>query len=450
MSIDMGKHFRGVDLLKYTAPSIAMMVFASTYSVVDGLFISNFVGKTAFAAVNWAMPLLMILGCVGFMVGTGGSAIVAKTRGEGEDLRANCYFSLLIYAALVLGILLTCVGFVLLRPVCEAMGAQGEMLDQCLTYGSILLFSTPAFVLQYMFQSFFVTAGKPQLGLFVTVAAGVTNMVLDALFIAVFKWGVAGAAIATASSEVVGGVLPLIYFARKNSSFLQLGQTRFELRVLGRACINGSSEMVANIAMSLVGMLYNFQLLRLIGEDGVAAYGIIMYLGYAFAAVFMGYSMGSAPLMSFQFGAKNKPEMRSLFRKSLFFIACGGAVMFVLAQICAPLLASIFAGYDADFNEMTQQALRIYSLAYLFMGFGIYASALFTALNNGLVSAVISSLRTFVFEAGCVLLLPVLIGAWGVWFAAPVAEFASFLIAVVFVGALGKTYGLLKPCKKTK
>lgn len=447
MAVDMSKHFSMGQLLKYALPSICMTIFTSLYVVVDGLFVSNFAGSRALAAVNLVFPILMILGSVGFMLGTGGSALVAKTRGEGDDIRANRYFSLLVYSAIVVGVVLMVVGFFVIEPLCVVMGAEGEMLELCKVYGWISLISIVFFVLQNVFQVFFVTAGKPQLGLVVILIAGITNMVLDWLFIAVFQWGIAGAALGTMVGEILGGGIPLIYFVRKNASFLRLGKTKFEGRVLGKACVNGSSEMVANIAMSFVAMLFNFQLMRLIGENGVAAYSVIMYVAMVFGAIFMGYAIGTSPLMSFQFGAKNTVEQQSIFRKSVTFALVGGVVMFVVAQLCAAPLAAVFVGYDPQLYELTVMAFRMYALMYIPMGFTVYASALFTAVNNGLISALISFLRTFLFEAGCVLLLPLWLGANGIWFATPVAEVAAFIFALIFILAFGKHYGFLRGAK---
>lgn len=444
MSVDMSQHFRKRDLLKYTIPSMATMVFTSVYSIVDGLFISNFVGTTAFAAVNLVMPLLMGVGVFGTMLGTGGGAIVAKTRGEGDDARANRYFSLLAYAALVLGVILAIVGIVVLKPFSIAMGATGQMLDDCMEYGVVFMAAMPFFVSQYAFQSFFMTAGKPQLGFAASIGAGVTNIVLDALFVAVFGWGLAGAAVASALGMVVGGVFPLIYFARKNSSCLKLGKTRVEWSVLGKACVNGSSEMVTNLAFNLVAVAYNLQLMRFFGEDGVAAYGVIMYVGMIFGALYFGYAVASAPLMSFQFGAQNKVEMQSLFRKGIFFVVLFGVLMLGAAQATAPVVAGIFVGYDAGLSDFTEFAFRLYSIAFLFMGFSIFGSMLFTSLNNGLVSALISFLRTLLFEVGAVMLLPILIGPNGIWLAVVVAELVSVAVTGIFMLALGEHYGYLK------
>lgn len=443
MAVDMSKHFSMGQLLKYALPSICMTIFTSLYVVVDGLFVSNFAGSRPLAAVNLVFPILMILSSVGFMIGTGGSAIVAKTRGEGDDVRANRYFSLLTYSAIALGLILTVVGIFAIEPLCILMGAEGEMVELCRVYGYISLVSLPFFMLQNVFQVFFVTAGKPKMGLVVILIAGITNMVLDWLLIAVLQWGIAGAALGTVAGEILGGAIPLVYFARKNTSFLRLGKTKFEGRILGKACVNGSSEMVTNIAMSVVAMLFNYQLMRLIGENGVAAYSVIMYVAMVFGAIFMGYAIGTSPLMSYQFGAKNSHEQQSIFKKSVAFALVGGIAMFAVAQLSAAPLSWIFVGYDPDLYDLTVMAFRMYAFMYIPMGFTVYASALFTAVNNGLISALISFLRTFLFEAGCVLLLPVWLGTNGIWLATPVAECAAFIIALVFILLFGKHYGFL-------
>ena len=445
MTTSMSQHFTMPALLKFVAPSIAMAIFASLYSIVDGVFVSNFAGKTALAAVNLIYPFIMILSATGLMVGTGCSALVAKTRGEGDEERANRIFSMLVLFALILGVALTVVGYLVIEPVAAGLGATGPMLDDALLYGRMLLATLPFFILQFAFQSLFVTAGKPQLGFVVIVAAGVTNMVLDALFVGALGWGLAGAALATNIGEIVGGGLPLAYFLRKNSSALRLRPTRLQLRPLGKACLNGSSEMVSNVAMSLVSMLYNFQLLAFLGEDGVAAYGVIMYTAMIFAAVFMGFAMGSAPLMSFQYGARNHREMRSLLKKSLLFVAVGGVAMFAAGELLAEPLALIFVSYDASLTELTVHGYRLYSFAFLIMGFSIFGSSFFTALNNGVVSAIIAFLRTLVFETSSVILLPMVLGVDGIWLSVTVAELAAVTVMTGFMLALGRHYGYLGP-----
>lgn len=440
--VDMRQHFSVPMLLRFVAPSVAMMVFTSIYSVVDGLFVTNFVGKTAFAAVNLIMPFIMILGTLGFMMGAGGSALVAKTRGEGDDARANAYFSMIVYVTLGAGILLALVGFAFMEDVARLLGANGDMLPVCVLYGRISMLSLPLFMLQYTFQVLASTAGKPKVGLYATLASGISNMVLDFVFIAVLGWGVAGAAAATVIAEYVGGLSPLVYFARRNASSLKLGRPALDLRALGKTCANGSSEMMASIAMSVVSVVYNLQLMAFLGENGVAAYGVIMYAFMIFAAIFEGYCMGCAPLMSYQHGARNTSEMRSLLAKSIRVVAIGGIVMFALAELLAALLAQIFTGYDAGLFALTVHAFRVYAFALCFMGISMYGSSLFTALGNGLVSALIAFLRTLVFEVGAVLLLPLVMGADGIWYSVIVAELVSFALTIVLLFWLSPYYGL--------
>ena len=431
--IRLSDHFSYSKLLRFTLPSICMMVFTSIYGVVDGLFVSNFAGKTSFAAVNLVMPFIMILGGMGFMIGTGGTALVSKLMGEGKKDEANSTFSMMVLFTLLLGIVLSAVGFLTMRPVSYFLGATDAMIDDCVLYGRIVTGFTFAFMLQNVFQSFFIAAEKPRLGLIVTVAAGVTNMVLDALFIAVFNWGVAGAAIATGLSQCVGGVLPLIYFLRPNDSLLRMRPTSLRLRPILQACGNGSSELMSNISSSLVGMLYNFQLMRLIGEDGVSAYGVLMYVQFIFVAIFIGYSIGCAPVVSFHFGAQNHSELKSLLRKSTLLMASGGVLLTIAARLLAAPLAHLFVGYDAGLFELTSHAFRLFSWSFLLAGFNIFTSGFFTALNNGAISSAISFLRTLVFQTASVLILPLLLDVDGIWWAITVAEIFAFLISLVFL-----------------
>ena len=431
--IRLSDHFSYSKLLRFTLPSICMMVFTSIYGVVDGLFVSNFAGKTPFAAVNLVMPFIMILGGMGFMIGTGGTALVSKLMGEGKKDEANSTFSMMVLFTLLLGIVLSAVGFLTMRPVSYFLGATDAMIDDCVLYGRIVTGFTFAFMLQNVFQSFFIAAEKPRLGLIVTVAAGVTNMVLDALFIAVFNWGVAGAAIATGLSQCVGGVLPLIYFLRPNDSLLRMRPTSLRLHPILQACGNGSSELMSNISSSLVGMLYNFQLMHLIGEDGVSAYGVLMYVQFIFVAIFIGYSIGCAPVVSFHFGAQNHSELKSLLRKSTLLMASGGILLTIAARLLAAPLARLFVGYDAGLFELTSHAFRLFSWSFLLAGFNIFASGFFTALNNGAISAAISFLRTLVFQTASVLILPLLLDVDGIWWAITVAEIFAFLISLMFL-----------------
>lgn len=443
MKIQLSEHFTYKKLLRFVLPSIVMMIFTSIYGVVDGLFVSNYVGKTAFAAVNLVMPLLMMLSALGFMMGTGGSAIVAKTLGEGDKERADRYFSMMVYVTLAGGMALTVLGLVFLRPIVTALGAEGEMIGQCLVYGRISLASLTFFMVQNVFQSFFVAAEKPHMGLGVMVAAGVTNMVLDYLFIVVLGWGIAGAAAATAAGETVGGIVPLIYFSRKNTSLLRLTKTGIKGKILLKACTNGSSELMTNLSMSLVNMLYNVQLMKLAGEDGVAAYGVIMYVNFIFLATFIGYSIGSAPVVGYHFGARNHNELKNLFQKSMRLIGGWGVLLMLLAFVLSGPLAQFFVGYDTELLAMTSHGLRLYALAFLVSGFNIYGSAFFTALNNGLVSAVISFLRTLVFQMAAVLILPMLLGLNGIWLAVLVAELLALGVTLQFFIRKKKVYHYL-------
>ena len=421
-------------------PSIVMMIFTSIYGVVDGIFVSNFVGSEPFAAVNFIMPLIMAVGALGFMLGTGGSALVAKTLGEGKQEQANKYFSMIFYVNLTAGIVLSAAGILFVRPIAAALGATGQLLEDAIVYGRIMLAGNAAFMLQNSFQSFFAVAEKAKNGLYVMVAAGITNMVLDFLFIAVFRWGIAGAAAATVMSYFVGGILPIIYFAKKNTSRLRLVKTKLYARKLLQSCANGSSEMMTNLSMSLVNMLYNIQLMKIAAENGVAAYGVIMYVNFIFAAVFLGYSIGCAPLVGYHYGADNKKELKNLLKKSVVLISVTQLVMTLLAEASASVLACIFVSYDRDLFDMTVHGFRLFSLSFLFMGMNIFGSALFTALNNGAISALISFLRTLVFQVIAILTLPAILGLDGIWLAVVTAEVLALLVTTGLVIKYQKRY----------
>jgi len=440
MNIQLSDHFNTRKLLKFTLPSIAMMIFTSIYGVVDGFFVSNFMGKTPFAAVNLIMPFLMILGTVGFMFGTGGSAIVAKTMGEGDREKANRYFSLFVYFSIAVSIVLAVIGIIFLKPVAVLLGAEGDMVENCVRYGRIILAALPFFVLQLEFQSFFVTAEKPNLGLVATIAAGVTNMVLDAVLVAGLSLGLEGASAATAISQAVGGIFPIVYFTRKNDSLLHLGRTSFDGKAILKASINGSSEFMSNISMSLVGMLYNIQLLEYAGENGVAAYGVMMYVSMIFAAAFIGYSIGIAPVVGYHFGAGNSNELKGLLRRSIMIIAVFSVCMTGAALLLSAPLAKLFVGYDDSLMKLTASGFIIFSFGFLFMGFAILGSGFFTALNDGVTSAIISFLRTLVFQCAAVMLLPLLWDINGVWASIVVAEFMAALLCVVFLVIKRKKY----------
>lgn len=440
-TIQLSDHFTYRRLLRYTFPTVVMLVFTSIYGVVDGFFVSNFVGKTPFAAVNFIMPFLMILGCAGFMFGTGGGALIAKTMGEGQSEKARELFSFIVLVSAVSGIVLALLGYLLLRPVAVLMGAEGRMLRDSVRYGRVILAAVPFYVLQYEFQCLFSVAGKPKLGLYITIASGLTNMVLDALLVVVFRMGLEGAAAATAFSQFVGGVIPLWYFSHKNSSLLRMVRCRFDGRALWKTCANGSSELMSNISMSLVSMLYNMQLMKYAGENGVAAYGVLMYVSLIFQAIYIGYSVGSAPIISYHYGAGDSRELRGIFRQSLTLISVFAVLMFLAGQFLARPLSSLFVGYHAELFQITVRAFFIFSFVFLFSGFVIFGSSFFTALGDGLTSALISFLRTLVFQCLAVMILPIWWGLDGIWISIVVAEVMAVIVTTLFLYGKRKKYG---------
>ncbi len=440
MKIKLSDHFTYSKLLRFVFPSIIMMIFTSIYGVVDGLFVSNFAGKTAFASINLVMPFVMILGGIGFMIGTGGTALVSKVLGEGKKEKANKIFTMMIIFTLLLGTLLSVIGVVSMPWVADFLGATEEMMADCILYGRIVTGFTVAFMLQNVFQSFLIAAEKPKLGLLATVLAGVTNMALDAIFIIVFKWGVAGAAIATGLSQCVGGIFPLIYFSRDNSSLLRLTNTKLEIKPILNACGNGSSELMSNISSSVVSMIYNFQLMKYVGEDGVSAYGVLMYVQFIFVAIYIGYAIGCAPITGYHFGAQNHGELKNMLRKSAFLSAISGVVLTILAIVLSSPLAKLFVGYDEELYELTRHAFSLFAYSFLLAGFNIFTSSFFTALNNGAVSAAISFMRTLIFQTSSVLILPIFLGVDGIWWAITVAEVFAFILSLIFLFAKREKY----------
>ena len=440
MKISLSDHFTYRKLLKFVAPSAVMMMFTSIYGVVDGLFVSNYVGKVPFAAINLVMPFIMILGGIGFMIGTGGSALVSKTLGEGDRKKANRYFTMMIYLSLICGAAASVIGFVFIRPISYLLGATDTMIGDCVEYGRMIFLFTTAFMMQNVFQSFLVTAEKPRLGLLATVGAGVTNMALDAWFIVGLGWGVKGAALATGISQTVGGILPLIYFLRPNSSLLKITRTRLEGRPVFLAVTNGSSELMSNISASVVSMIYNFQLMKFAGEDGVAAYGVLMYVQFVFIALFIGYAIGSAPIIGYHYGAINHSELKNMLKKSIIIMSISGIIMTLLAQALALPIAKVFVGYDEGLFDMTVHAFRVFSFSFILAGINIFASSFFTALNNGAVSAAISFLRTLIFQSTAVIVLPMIWELDGIWLSITVAEVFALIISVTFLAAKRKKY----------
>ena len=440
MNIQLSDHFNYKKMLRFTLPSIIMMIFTSIYGVVDGFFVSNYVGKTPFAAINFIMPVLMILGALGFMFGTGGSALISKYFGEGNSKKANSTFSMLVYITIITGIAIALIGIITISPVASLMGAKRQMHSDCVLYSKIILAALPFFMLQVAFQTLFVTAQKPVLGLYSTVISGITNMILDALFMAVFGWGIAGAALATAIAQAVGGLVPIIYFVRPNTSLLRLSKPELDFKALFKICTNGSSELMTNLSMSVVGILYNLQLMKYAGENGIAAYGVLMYVNFVFLSAFIGFSVGIAPVVSFHFGAKNHSELKSLLKKSMVVISIFAVSMFILAEVLASPLSHTFVGYDADLTKLTLKGFLIFSFSFLFAGYAIFISAFFTALNDGLTSAIISFLRSMVFQIINVIVLPVFWGINGIWISVIVAEFMAVLLSVMFLIIKKKKY----------
>lgn len=440
MAIQLSEHFTYKKLFKFVLPSIVMMVFTSVYGVVDGLFVSNFVGKTPFAAINLIMPFVMILGGMGFMIGTGGTALVSKILGENDREKANRTFTMIIIFAVIFGVVLTAVGMSVVRPVAYLFKATEDMIEHCVLYGRICIGFTTFFMLQGIFHSFLAAAEKPKLGLIITLIAGCANAVFDALFIAVFKWGLVGAAVATGIGQIIGGVVPLIYFARPNGSLLKFTRTKLKLMPILKVCGNGSSELLTNVSSSIISILYNLQLMKYIGENGVSAYGVLMYVQFVFVAIEIGFTIGSAPVIGYNYGAKNTGELKNVFRKSILVLGITGVLLSALAEALAIPLAKIFVGYDEELFKLTVYAFRLFSFAFIFSGINIYSSGFFTALNNGLVSAVISFLRAFVFQIIFIFLLPYLFSVDGIWWAMFATEALAFITAIIFFIAMRKKY----------
>ena len=431
--IQLSDHFSYQKLIRFTLPSIVMMIFTSVYGVIDGFFVSNFVGSDSFAAVNLIMPALMIFGTIGFMIGTGGSALVSKTIGEGDIKKANRYFSMLIYLLIIVGLILSIIAVVTVKPMSKLLGAEGKILEECITYGTVLIMFLIPFVLQNCFQSFLIVAEKPTFGLVISIITGISNMILDWVFMYVLKQGIFGAALATGISQTIGGIVPLIYFIRPNKSKLRLVKTKIEWKAILQACVNGSSEMLTNLSLSLVNMLYNMQLMKYIGADGVVAYGIIMYVGFIFVGTYLGYSIGTAPIIGFHYGAGNTDELKSLLKKSIKLIGITSLIMTIIAEITSKILASIFVSYDIELLNMTANAIRIFSISYLISGFNIFSSSFFTALNNGIVSAAISFLRTLLFQIAMIFILPAIWGVNGIWLAVVFAEILALIVSIIFL-----------------
>lgn len=440
MKIKLSDHFTYKNLLKFIMPTVFMMIVTSVYGIVDGFFVSNFVGKNAFAAVNLIMPVLMAIGAFGFMIGTGGSALVAKTLGEGKKEKANQYFSMLTYVIIIFSLVITIIGFIFMPQIARALGASDLIIDDCILYGRILIAAEIFFMLQNSFQSFLVTAGKATFGLIISITAGISNIILDFVLVYVFDFGIEGAAAATVFSQIVGGLIPFIYFAKKNNSLLRLVKTKIQLKPLGKACLNGSSEMLTNLSTSLVSIVYNFQLMKIAAENGVSAYGVIMYVSIIFMSFFFGYAIGVNPIIGYNYGAKNSAELKNVLKKSLVLTSIVSVIMVVAAVLLSGTISKIFVGYDAELHALTSNALKLYSFSFLVCGFNIFSSAFFTGLNNGVVSAVISFTRTLVFQVAAVMLLPIFFGINGIWLAITAAESATLILTIIFFVTNRKKY----------
>lgn len=438
--IKLSDHFTYKSLFRFTYSSILMLLFSSIYGIVDGFFVSNYVGKTPFAALNFIMPVLMILGCIGFMFGTGGSAIISKLFGEKNNQKANEIFSMNIFVSVVLSVILGVLGFIFLPQIGYLLGARDEMLSYSVIYGRIIIAALPFYILQYEFQCLFATSEKPKMGLYVTLAAGFANMILDWLFVAVFSFGLVGAAVATAISQFVGGIIPLIYYLRKNTSLLRLCKFKFDGKALLKTCTNGSSEFMSNISMSLVSMLYNYQLTKYAGEDGVAAYGVLMYVSMIFQAIFIGYSVGVAPIVGYNYGSSNNNELKSILQKSFVVIGVCSLFMFLAGEIFSRPLTKIFVSYDENLLSLTSKAFKIFSFSFLFSGISIFGSSFFTALNNGLISALISFLRCLVFQVVAVIVFPLIWKIDGIWFSIVFSEIMSVCTTICFLVIKKKKY----------
>lgn len=438
--LQLSDHYTLPRLLRFTLPSVSMMVFTSVYLVIDGFFVSNYVGKTALAAVNMVYPIIMIIGSIGFMFGSGGSALTAAMLGEGENERAKKTFTLMYFFPMALGLLISIPAFILLPYICTLMGADGELLSYCSIYGRVLISTVVLFIVQMESQIFFVTAERPKLGLVATVLGCGTNIVLDWLFCAVFRWGIKGAAAATAISQAVGGLIPLLYFTFAKNNKLHFVKTKLDWKAIRKSASNGFSELLSNTSSSIVAMLFNFQLMRIVGEDGVAAYSVLMYVNMVFLASFIGFSSGSSPLISFNYGSENHKELKGLFKKISMLIIVTSVIMLLLSFILAKPLSYIFVGYDRDLFDMTVRAFYIYAFSFLFAGINIFASSFFTALNNGKISAILSFLRTFILPCTLVIILPQILNLDGIWATLVVAEAIAFFVSLAYLVTMRKRY----------
>ncbi len=431
--------------LKFAVPSIAMMMFISTYSLVDGAFVSNFVGTDALASINILMPLASLLTGMGFMFATGGSAYVANLLGKGEAERANRSFSEIALVSLLISSALAVFGFAFMDPLVGLMGADETLSAGSAEYGRAYIAFAPFVFLQFVLIQFLIVAERPGMSFALSVAGGLTNLVLDWLFICVFGMGLTGAAIASGIGSAVPSLVCIALFFRGRMS-LRFSSPSRDPSVIVSVCSNGMSEMASELAGGLVVLCYNTVMMRYMGPDGVSAITIVSYAHFLALAAAIGYSNGVAPVMSYDYGKGDRPAMGELFRISMAFIGCLSVVTFAIMEIFASNIAEFFAG-DSSVTDIMVSGAAIYSIGFLFMCVNVYASSLFTSLSNGRVSAAISVIRSVVLLVPLILLLPEAFGIDAIWFALPLTEFLTACVSVAFILRLGGMYGYLGPGK---
>ena len=440
MSNSISKDFGFFSLLQFALPTMVMMVFMSLYTIVDGIFLSRLVGSNALSALNIVFPIINILMAIGIMLATGGSAVIAKKLGEGKEEEARRDFTFLIVAGVAGGLLMMAIGTIFLEELCKVLGSTKILLGDCKTYLQISLFFAPACMLQLLFQTFFVTAGRPNIGLTMTILGGVTNILMDYVLMGPAQMGIAGAALATGFGQLVPAIIGLLYFSfSRHSLFFTMPKADFKM--LLQSCMNGSSEMVSNLSSAIITYLFNIIMLRLLGEDGVAAITIVLYGQFLFNALYLGFSMGVAPVISFNYGSGNRQLLQKVYGICLKFVPVSSLIVAILALLFTPVIVGIFTSREEGIYEIAVHGFFLFSFNYFLAGMNIFASAMFTALSNGKISAIISFARTFIFIAICIILLPFVLGVNGVWIAVPVAEFLTLFLSCFYLIHYKKVYG---------
>lgn len=425
----IGREFGFFSLLKFALPSVIMMMVMGLYSMVDSMFVSRFVSTNALSAINVVYPVINLLIGLGVMLASGGSAVIAAKMGAGKTDEARRDFSMIVTIGLASSIVIAVAGLIFIRPIVTFLGASELLVDYAVTYLAIILMFAPANMLQMLFQMFFVTAGRPGLGLTFIIGAGLVNAVLDYVFIVPLGMGIAGAALATGIGYLIPAAAGLIFFFGKKKE-LYFTKPKFSAAVLGSSCSNGSSEMVSNLSMAVVTLVFNRIMMNLAGEDGVAAVTIVMYAQFLLSSIFMGFSLGVQPVISFHHGAGNRRNLKGIYRHCIVFIAIAAVSVFAVAMTLGPTLTTIFTPKDTNVWTLAVRGFMILPFCFLLEGFSIYASAAFTALGDGKTSALISFLRTFLFILTGLLTLPLAFGIDGVWLAVPVAELCSVLVVI--------------------